>query len=101
LIRPSGYFNVKSRRLKSFPAYLFDRYPGGTGLAEGLAQKLSEVIAASQGRLSACSCLDGCPSCIGVDYDSAQRGPSPLHGREIKPLVLRLFDALLGRGPGA
>ena len=28
LIRPSGYFNVKGRRLKSFVSYLFERYEG-------------------------------------------------------------------------
>lgn len=28
LIRPAGFFNVKSRRLKAFVAWLFDRYDG-------------------------------------------------------------------------
>jgi DEAD/DEAH box helicase domain-containing protein len=49
--------------------YIFDRYPGGTGLAEGLGASLPAVIAAAADRLASCPCTDGCPSCIGVDFD--------------------------------
>lgn len=46
--------------------YLYDMYPGGTGLAEGLASRLTEVFAASAERMAGCGCASGCPSCIGV-----------------------------------
>ncbi len=52
--------------------YIFDRYPGGTGLAEGLATLLEEVFGAALERLSSCPCADGCPSCIGVDFPAPQ-----------------------------
>jgi DEAD/DEAH box helicase domain-containing protein len=76
--------------------FLFDRYPGGTGLAEGLATKLPEVIAAASDRLGACPCADGCPSCIGVDYVFGSAGPQPLRGRELRPLVLDFLSSLIG-----
>ncbi len=52
--------------------YFYDRYPGGTGLAEGLSQLLPQVLSAAAERLSSCPCGSGCPSCIGVDFASGQ-----------------------------
>ena len=52
----------------SIPAiYLYDKYPGGTGLAEALTEKLDELMAAAHERLYGCPCGEGCPSCIGAD----------------------------------
>ncbi len=47
--------------------YLYDKYPGGTGLAEALSKKLMPLLNASLERIESCPCADGCPSCIGVD----------------------------------
>lgn len=47
--------------------YFYDRYPGGTGLAEALEGRILEVLASAGERISRCSCRSGCPSCIGVD----------------------------------
>ena len=47
--------------------YLYDKYPGGTGLAEALSEKLMPLLNASLERIESCPCADGCPSCIGVD----------------------------------
>ncbi|HUX38159.1 MAG TPA: DEAD/DEAH box helicase [Rectinemataceae bacterium] len=74
--------------------FLFDRYPGGTGLAEGLVERLPELFAAAAGRLGSCGCADGCPSCIGVDFLDGGQGRPLLRGRELKPL-LRDFLLLL------
>lgn len=88
--------------------YLFDHYPGGTGLSESLSMRLSEVISAAAERLGACPCSDGCPSCVGVDLETAQgpggpgsRGGAPLpHGA--KALVRSFLLALLaGPAPAA
>ncbi len=46
--------------------YVWDRYPGGTGLSEALAANLRAVLSAAAERVSSCDCEDGCPSCIGV-----------------------------------
>jgi len=47
--------------------YFYDRYPGGTGLAEALEGRILEVLASAGERIARCSCRSGCPSCIGVD----------------------------------
>jgi DEAD/DEAH box helicase domain-containing protein len=54
--------------------YFFDRYPGGTGLAEGLARLLGPSVNAARERLRSCPCEDGCPSCIGVDLGESGDG---------------------------
>jgi DEAD/DEAH box helicase domain-containing protein len=45
--------------------YIYDKYPGGTGLAERLAQKAGELFAHAHRAVDACPCKDGCPSCVG------------------------------------
>lgn len=51
----------------SYPAvYIWDRYPGGTGLAESIPQVLTAILAAAFKRTIHCDCKNGCPSCIGV-----------------------------------
>ena len=82
--------------------YLFDRYPGGTGLAEGLSSILPRVLSAGLERLGACPCEGGCPSCIGVDFSpegtAVQGAESREMTREIKDLVAS-FLAALSDGP--
>jgi DEAD/DEAH box helicase domain-containing protein len=46
--------------------YLWDRYPGGTGLTEALSVSLPNCLEAAAGRVDTCDCYDGCPACIGV-----------------------------------
>jgi DEAD/DEAH box helicase domain-containing protein len=83
--------------------YFFDRYPGGTGLAEGLARQLAPSVSAARERLGSCPCGGGCPSCIGVDFaDALGDGPaslpgpfrSAMDGSEVKARVLGLLEAL-------
>jgi len=78
--------------------YMYDRYPGGTGLSEGLVALLQRSVSAARERLASCSCSGGCPSCIGVDFadsGSIASGPvSILDGREVKSRVLALLGAL-------
>ncbi len=65
--------------------YLFDAYPGGIGFSEPLfrthhllAQKTRELIAA-------CTCDNGCPSCVGPASDLAPR---------VKEAALAILDRL-------
>jgi DEAD/DEAH box helicase domain-containing protein len=82
--------------------YFFDQYPGGTGLAEGLARLLGPSVSAARERLGACACGGGCPSCIGVDFADAGKGGagpfSALDGADVKSRVLDLLGALGGGG---
>jgi DEAD/DEAH box helicase domain-containing protein len=50
--------------------YIWDRYPGGTGLAEALSKSIQSVLQAAGNRIRSCDCADGCPSCVGVADDA-------------------------------
>jgi DEAD/DEAH box helicase domain-containing protein len=45
--------------------YVYDKYPGGTGLAESLARRAEKLCVAIQEALERCPCKSGCPSCVG------------------------------------
>lgn len=48
--------------------YFYDKYPGGTGLAEGFSSVICKVAMLAAERIHGCTCHSGCPSCIGVDF---------------------------------
>ncbi|MDQ0228804.1 DEAD/DEAH box helicase [Metabacillus malikii] len=50
--------------------FLYDRYPGGVGLAKRLFESFDIVIDEALRLLTACPCQEGCPSCIGTDSSS-------------------------------
>ena len=45
--------------------YVYDKYPGGTGLAESLAPRAGPLFAAIRNAVARCPCKSGCPSCVG------------------------------------
>ncbi len=45
--------------------FLYDRYPGGSGLAEAFTAAVASIVAAARDRVEGCSCTSGCPSCVG------------------------------------
>ncbi|MDR1836904.1 MAG: DEAD/DEAH box helicase [Treponema sp.] len=45
--------------------YVYDKYPGGTGLTERLSRRIEPLAAAVYETLSRCRCKNGCPSCVG------------------------------------
>ncbi|MDR1868537.1 MAG: DEAD/DEAH box helicase [Treponema sp.] len=50
----------------SVPAlYIYDKYPGGTGLTESLARRIEPLLRAILEAINRCPCRDGCPSCVG------------------------------------
>ncbi|AEJ19395.1 DEAD/DEAH box helicase [Gracilinema caldarium] len=51
--------------------YIYDHYPGGTGLAEALVQKIPSLVQTVAETVAACPCESGCPSCVGPDGDKA------------------------------
>jgi DEAD/DEAH box helicase domain-containing protein len=51
--------------------YIYDSYPGGTGLSEGFTERAPDIIHAALERIEFCSCQSGCPSCIGAVEETA------------------------------
>ena len=50
----------------SVPAlYIYDKYPGGTGLTETLALRIEPLLEAVLDAVKRCPCKKGCPSCVG------------------------------------
>jgi DEAD/DEAH box helicase domain-containing protein len=47
--------------------YIYDKYPGGTGLAESLARRTGELFRSAYQAAANCPCKAGCPSCVGPD----------------------------------
>ena len=45
--------------------YVYDSYPGGTGLSEGFLEAADDILRGALELVSSCSCTEGCPSCIG------------------------------------
>jgi DEAD/DEAH box helicase domain-containing protein len=45
--------------------YIYDKYPGGTGLTESLSGKLTLLLRAILEAIESCPCKSGCPSCTG------------------------------------
>lgn len=59
--------------------YVYDKYPGGTGLAEALARRAEELFRAALDAVRGCPCGGGCPACVGAEaaaigYDAEVEG---------------------------
>jgi DEAD/DEAH box helicase domain-containing protein len=51
--------------------YIYDKYPGGTGLAEALARQTEVLFRSIYQALLHCPCRTGCPSCVGPGGNKA------------------------------
>lgn len=70
--------------------YLYDRYPGGSGLSDALPHVFDRVLTAAYERVAGCACESGCPSCVGpVDGKDGWSG-NP------KQAVLAMLTAWIG-----
>jgi DEAD/DEAH box helicase domain-containing protein len=56
---------VKSKHDKRPTIYFYDRYPGGIGLSERLFEIHGELLDQAAELIQSCSCLSGCPACVG------------------------------------
>lgn len=54
--------------------FVYDNYPGGIGLSEPLFRLHDRLIAESLRLIEACSCSDGCPSCVGPPGEVGSKG---------------------------
>jgi len=44
---------------------LYENIPGGVGFSAQLFERQAELLAMAAERLATCTCVDGCPSCVG------------------------------------
>jgi DEAD/DEAH box helicase domain-containing protein len=51
--------------------YIYDKYPGGTGLSEALSRRAGDLFAAVLRVVERCPCKSGCPSCVGPGGNKA------------------------------
>jgi DEAD/DEAH box helicase domain-containing protein len=51
--------------------YIYDKYPGGTGLSEALSRRTAELFTAIHRAVRVCPCKEGCPSCVGPGGNKA------------------------------
>jgi DEAD/DEAH box helicase domain-containing protein len=51
--------------------YVYDKYPGGTGLSEALSRRVVELFGAVRRVVERCPCASGCPSCVGPGGNKA------------------------------
>ena len=57
--------------------YVFDTYPGGSGIAEGFLEKVREIRDAARELVASCPCEEGCPSCVGPRDTEHEIGVNP------------------------
>ena len=77
--------------------YLYDRYPGGSGLADGLPRVFPEILSAATERVRGCTCDSGCPSCVGpVDANDGWGG----NPKEAVATLLTAWQASVGTTEG-
>ncbi|MBN1835777.1 MAG: DEAD/DEAH box helicase [Spirochaetales bacterium] len=68
--------------------YVYDSYPGGTGLSEGFLEATEEILSGALELVTGCACAEGCPSCIGP--------PAEVTGFNPKQVVLEFLSAWYG-----
>jgi DEAD/DEAH box helicase domain-containing protein len=51
--------------------YIYDKYPGGTGLSEALARRAGDLFSSIRAAVDRCPCKSGCPSCVGPGGNKA------------------------------
>ncbi len=56
---------VRDPHFEAPALYVYDSYPGGSGLSEAFLTRIDEILGASLELVRACPCEEGCPSCVG------------------------------------
>ena len=59
-------WKIRDDHFETPALYVWDRYPGGTGLSEALHPHIQALFSFCLERLNHCGCRNGCPSCIGL-----------------------------------
>ncbi|MGE5380717.1 MAG: DEAD/DEAH box helicase [Methylocystaceae bacterium] len=69
--------------------YIYDAYPGGIGLAEGIYGRHRELLVAAREVIAACECQVGCPSCVGPPLEVG------LAGKQLTAQILEKMHAFI------
>jgi DEAD/DEAH box helicase domain-containing protein len=75
-LKPIQMEDMASANAKEFfepNLYLFDAYPGGIGFSEPLFRTHHLLVQKTRELIAACTCEQGCPSCVGPAGDLAPR----------------------------
>jgi DEAD/DEAH box helicase domain-containing protein len=51
--------------------FIYDKYPGGTGLSEALSRRIPALVEAAGRAARDCPCASGCPACVGAGGNKA------------------------------
>jgi len=65
---------VRAPHVQSPTIYLYDRYPGGIGIARRCFAIDEKLFRASLEIVEGCRCSEGCPSCIGPSLELGHKG---------------------------
>ncbi len=87
---PARLRDVSRGNIKEFfepNLYLYDAYPGGIGFSEPLFRVHELLLRKTRELIAACTCDQGCPSCVGPAGDLAPRA---------KESALAILDRLCG-----
>ena len=67
-------YEIRSPHTGAPTIYLYERAPGGVGLAERSFRLHDELIASARDLIASCACEWGCPSCVGPVLDVGSSG---------------------------
>lgn len=85
---------VDSTQLGTPALFLYDKYPGGLGLAQRGYDLIESIFTAAHEMISSCECDDGCPSCVGSGrktytfYDAEGQAHERIPDKEAALVVL-------------
>lgn len=71
---------VRSRFDKRPAILLWDRYPGGIGIARRFFAGERQILRAALSMLKDCPCSGGCPACIGAQMEAGPRAKEEARG---------------------
>ena len=54
--------------------YIYEHTPGGVGYSEKIFTLHDELLNAAKGLIRSCSCINGCPSCVGPVMEVGEKG---------------------------
>ncbi|WP_088105385.1 DEAD/DEAH box helicase [Halalkalibacter urbisdiaboli] len=60
---------MKAEHSEAPTIFMYDRYPGGIGLAKEVYRHIDLILENVKQLLSSCSCQDGCPACVGASSE--------------------------------
>jgi len=72
-IQMEGMASANAKEFFEPNLYLFDAYPGGIGFSEPLFRTHELLVQKTRELITACTCEQGCPSCVGPAGDLAPR----------------------------